>query len=60
MTAQYPPFISLTAQAITGEIEITDAWWNEFVSNIDAMGAEKLIGAYEAALTRIYGEGAQF
>ena len=49
-----------TAQAITGEIEITDAWWNEFVSKIDAMGAEKLIGAYEAALTRIYGEGASF
>ncbi len=49
-----------TAQAITGEIEITDAWWNEFVSKIDAMGADKLIGAYEAALTRIYGEGAQF
>lgn len=49
-----------TAQAITGEIEITDAWWNEFVSKIDAMGADKLIDAYESALTRIYGEGAKF
>lgn len=51
---------SATAQAITGEVEITDAWWNEFVSKIDAMGADKLIEAYESALTRIYGEGAKF
>lgn len=51
---------SATAQAITGEIEITDDWWNEFVSRIDAMGADKLLDAYASALTRIYGEGAEF
>ncbi|MBQ9301179.1 MAG: extracellular solute-binding protein [Clostridia bacterium] len=45
-----------TAQAIAGEIEITDAWWNEFVARIDTMGADKLIAAYESALNRIYGE----
>ena len=45
---------------LSGEVEITDAWWNEFVGKIDAMGAQKLIDAYESALSRIYGEGAAF
>ncbi len=48
---------SNTAQAIVGEVEITDEWWNNFVSTINNMGADKLTGAYENALTRIYGEG---
>lgn len=43
-----------TAQAIAGEVEITDDWWNTFVSEIDAMGGEKLIGAYKTAVERIY------
>ena len=43
-----------TAQAMAGEVEINDAWWNNFVSEIDKMGAEKLIGAYKTAVERIY------
>lgn len=43
-----------TAQAVAGEIEITDEWWNSFVSEIDKMGADKLIGAYKTAVERIY------
>ncbi len=45
------------AQAVAGEIEITDAWWNDFVAQIDAMGAEKLIGVYEQVLARVYPDG---
>ena len=45
------------AQAVAGEIEITDAWWNEFVSQIDAMGAEKLLATYKQVLGRVYPDG---
>lgn len=43
-----------TAQAVAGEVEITDEWWNGFVSNIDSMGGQKLIDAYQSAVDRIY------
>ena len=52
-------FISTnTAQAIAGEVEITDEWWNNFVSQIDAMGGAKLLAAYQTAVERIYNGGA--
>ena len=47
---------SNAAQVIAGEVEPTDGWWDNFVAQINNMGADKLIGAYESALTRIYGE----
>ena len=48
-------FISTsTAQAIAGEVEITDEWWNNFVSQIDSMGGAKLLEAYQSAAERIY------
>lgn len=44
-----------TAQVIVGDIELTDEWWNGFVKEIESMGAEKLIAAYQSAVERIYG-----
>ena len=43
-----------TAQAVAGEVEITDEWWNAFVANIDSMGGQKLIDTYQSAVDRIY------
>ncbi len=45
------------AQAAAGEVEITDEWWNGFVSEIDKMGAERLIKVYEQVLARVYPDG---
>lgn len=49
---------SNAAQAIAGEVEITDEWWNKFVGDIQSMGADRLIAAYQSALDRIYGADA--
>lgn len=43
-----------TAQAIAGEAEITDEWWNGFVKDIESMGADKLLATYQSAVDRIY------
>ena len=51
---------SSTAQVIAGEVELTDDWWNNFVSQIDAMGGQKVIDAYKSALTRVYGDPSKF
>ena len=45
------------AQAVAGEIEITDAWWDEFVAKIDSMGAEQLLATYEKVLARVFPDG---
>ena len=46
-----------TAAIVSGEAELTDEWWNKYVTDIQNMGADKVIDAYTSALTRIYGEG---
>ena len=46
------------AQAIAGEIELTDDTWNDFVANVENMGADELLGAYQTAVERIYAGGA--
>lgn len=46
---------STEAQAIAGEIEITDAWWESFKTELSNIGANKLIDTYTTALERIYG-----
>lgn len=51
---------SATAQVIAGEVELTDEWWTNFVSQVNAIGADKLIAAYQSAVTRIYGEGVPY
>ncbi len=48
---------SSTASFIAGEKELNDANWNEFVNTINDKGADKVIEAYESAMTRLYGEG---
>ena len=45
-----------TAQFITGELEINDANWNEYVKAIDNAGGQKVIEAYTSAVKRIYGD----
>ena len=45
---------------MTGEVELTDATWEEYKDTINKMNPDKLIEAYRSALTRIYGEGAEF
>lgn len=45
------------AQIVAGEQELTDSWWNNFVSQIDAMGAEKLLKVYEEAISRVFPDG---
>ena len=45
-----------TAQFITGELEINDANWNEYVKSIDNAGGQKVIDAYTSAVKRIYGD----
>ena len=51
---------SFAAQVMTGEKELNDDTWAAFQNEITAMKPEKLIEAYRSALTRVYGEGAQF
>ena len=51
---------SFAAQVMTGEAELNDTTWENFKNEIVKMGSDKLIAAYESALTRIYGEGAEF
>lgn len=51
---------SFAASVITGEVELTDEAWEGFVSKIEDMNADGLIEAYRAALTRVYGENAEF
>ena len=51
---------SFAAQVMTGELELNDATWESFKNEIVKMQADKLVAAYESALTRIYGEGAEF
>lgn len=46
-----------TAAFIAGETELNDETWAKFVNDIQGMGADKVVEAYESALTRIYGEG---
>ena len=45
---------------MTGEVELTDATWEEYKDTINKMNPDKLIEAYRSALTRTYGEGAVF
>ena len=45
------------AQAVAGEVEITDDWWNGFVAQIDAMGADRLLATYEQVLARVFPDG---
>ena len=45
---------------MTGEKELTDDTWAAFQDELAKMNPEKLIDAYESALTRVYGEGAEF
>ncbi|MDD6041493.1 MAG: extracellular solute-binding protein [Clostridia bacterium] len=51
---------SFAAQVMTGEVELTDATWEEYKDTINKMNPDKLIEAYRSALTRTYGEGAEF
>lgn len=51
---------NFAAQVMTGEKELNDDTWAAFQNEITAMKPEKLIEAYRSALTRVYGEGAQF
>lgn len=51
---------NFAAQVMTGEKELNDDTWAEFQAELANMKPEKLIEAYESALTRIYGEGAEF
>ena len=51
---------NFAAQVMTGEKELNDATWAEFQAEITKMQPEKLIEAYRTALTRVYGEGAEF
>lgn len=46
------------AQAIAGEIEITDEWWESFKTELHNVGEDKLIETYITALERIYGNEA--
>jgi putative aldouronate transport system substrate-binding protein len=46
------------AQAVAGEVELTDDVWNDFVANVNSMGADELLGAYQTAVERIYAGGA--
>lgn len=46
------------ALVIAGETELTDETWNDFVRNVNSMGADELLGAYQSALERIYGDSA--
>lgn len=45
------------AAAVSGQEEITDEWWNDFVNQINAMGADKLIKVYQDVTARIYPDG---
>ena len=36
----------------TGDTEITDASWNDFVSTIKSMGIEEIVACYQAAQDR--------
>lgn len=49
-----------TALFVTGQLELNDDTWAEFVQEIDNLGAEKLLQTYESALKRIYGEGVAY
>ena len=49
---------SFYAQIIAGETELNDTTWNDFVANVQSMGADQLLGAYQTAVERIYGGGA--
>ena len=51
---------NFAAQVMTGEKELNDDTWAEFQKEIANMKPETLIDAYRSALTRIYGEGAEF
>lgn len=48
------------ALIITGELELTDEWWEGFKAEIENIGAETLLEGYRLALTRVYGEDADF
>ena len=39
-------------------IELTDDTWNKFVADVNNMGADELLGAYQTAVERIYAGGA--
>ena len=47
---------NFAASVVAGEVELTDAVWNEYLAAIEKMGAADVIAAYEGALTRAYGE----
>lgn len=51
---------NFAAQVMTGEKELNDDTWTAFQTELSNMKPEKLIDAYESALTRVYGEGAEF
>lgn len=51
---------NFAAQVMTGEMELNDTTWSNFQAEIAKMKPETLIEAYRSALTRIYGEGAEF
>lgn len=51
---------NFAAQVMTGEKELNDDTWAAFQAELANMKPEKLIEAYESALTRVYGEGAEF
>ena len=46
------------ALVIAGETELNDKTWNDFVDNVNSMGADDLLDAYKSALERIYGDSA--
>jgi hypothetical protein len=46
------------ALVIAGETELNDKTWNDFVANVNSMGADDLLDAYKSALERIYGDSA--
>lgn len=45
------------AAAVSGQEEITDEWWNNFVNQIDNMGAAKLLKVYQDVTARVYPDG---
>ncbi len=45
------------AEIVSGEVELTDEWWNGFVKQIDDIGADKLLAVYEAAVQRAFPNG---
>jgi hypothetical protein len=41
---------------MTGQTDLTDATWNDFVSNCQSMGLDDILAAYTSAYERYTGE----